>query len=288
MIFPESGYISMRKRQILKLIHILSTGWFALCVGYVLILALRQAGVGWWVIFSLSGHSAVLVLLLVSLYLFAIFRGAARSQIIQQEHPLTSTDYYMVFYGISPFLGGLAGIAGVIGMKDITQCLLGVAYGSMGTTFLVWIIIDPAIGVIENFLPVSRQHRKKRLERVRVLREKQQREKQLLLEKLEADEKILRSEHQKILEPFSQKLLELVSGNATNLEKREYEVVDIGVKAWQIGGLNSMQQLHEMTMGRYKQKHKETQMVDYIMMWWDGIGDWRAQPLSEKGELRSG
>ena len=34
------------------------------CSQILMILALRQAGASWWFIFSLSGHSAVLILLL--------------------------------------------------------------------------------------------------------------------------------------------------------------------------------------------------------------------------------
>jgi len=276
----------MRKRQILKLIHVISTCWFGLCVGYVLILGLRQAGVHWWVIFSLSGHSAVFVFLLLSLYLFAIFRGNARSQIIEQEHPLTSTYYYMVFYGTVPFLGGLAGVAGVIGLEGIQQCMLGVAYGTMGATFCVWIIVDPAIGVIENLLPSGRRHRKARLEQVRLQKEKKEREKQLLLEKLQLEENELRGKLQKELEPLSLKLCELFSDNGGNLEERECEVVDIGVRAWQIGGLACMQQLYEMSM--QQRKCEEVSTIDYVSRWWDGIGDWIDQPLSKKGMLLRG
>ena len=70
----------MSKRRVLKLIHIGGTGWFILCVGYILVLALRQAGFCWRVIFPLSGYLALIVLLLISLYLFAVFRGVARNR----------------------------------------------------------------------------------------------------------------------------------------------------------------------------------------------------------------
>ena len=83
----------MSHRKALKLVHLASTTWFMLCMGYILVLALRQAGIHWWVIFSLSGHSALLIFLLISLYLFAIFRGVGSNQRIEMEHPLTSTNY---------------------------------------------------------------------------------------------------------------------------------------------------------------------------------------------------
>ena len=122
----------MSERRMLKSIHLASTAWFMLCIGYILVLALRQAGVRWWVIFSLSGHSALIVFLLISLYLFVIFRGVSRSQKIEVEHPLTSTNCYMMFYVVAPLLGGLAGALGMIGENRIGQFLLGIALGTLG------------------------------------------------------------------------------------------------------------------------------------------------------------
>jgi len=271
----------MNKRRILKLIHFLGTVWFALCAGYVLIVALRQAGVRWWVIFSLSGHSIVLLFLLVSLYLFAVFRGADRSQQFHQEHPMSSTGYYMLFYGTVPFLGGIAGLAGEFDYGNLSQSLLAVVYGTIGATFLVWIVIDPAIGMIEMLLPASRKHRKERLQKIRELREQQQRERDRLLKQLKENEKVQYSEWQKLLQPLSGRLSELVFHQGDNWQERENQAIDIGVKAWQIGGLAGMKQLHEMTISQYKSKHQEFPEVDYITLWWDGIGSWQHKPLSE-------
>ncbi|MDH4240305.1 MAG: hypothetical protein OEW48_12150, partial [Phycisphaerae bacterium] len=149
----------MTRNRSLKLIHLASTAWFILCVGYILVFALRQAGVNWWIIFSVSGHSTLLVLLLVSVYSFALFRGIGRSQTIEAEHPLTSTNCYMMFYIVAPVLGSLAGCVGMIGVNAIKQFLLGVALGTLGTTFLVWVIVDPVTALLEMMLPAaSRRH----------------------------------------------------------------------------------------------------------------------------------
>jgi len=48
----------MLRRATLRSIHLFGTVWFMLCLGYILVLALRQAGVQWWIVFSLSGHGA--------------------------------------------------------------------------------------------------------------------------------------------------------------------------------------------------------------------------------------
>ena len=275
----------MSKHRLLKLIHLLSTIWFGLCVAYILILGLRQAGVRWWVIFSLSGHSAIIVFLMVSVYLFAVFRGADRSRKIVQEYPLSSTDYYMFFYGVVPFLGGLAGLSGVIGMHSATQFFLGISYATLGATFMVWVIIDPLIGIIEILLPASRRHRRERLALVRAKRAEQQRAREQLLADLEIREKTLRGERLAKLKPLSERLLELIRDDGDGYEQKEREAIDIGVKASRIGGLDGMRQLHEMTMEQFRSKQRDMPRVDYITQWWDGIGGWLGQPLSEKGRL---
>ena len=119
----------------MRFTHMASTVWFILSVGYILISALRQAGIHWWVVFSLSGHGVLIILVLVSLYLFAIFRGISSSQKEQLEHPLTSTVYYVVFYVSAPFLGSLAGLLGMIGTHSTSQFLLGIANILLCKTF---------------------------------------------------------------------------------------------------------------------------------------------------------
>lgn len=144
----------MTRHRTLKSIHHAGMAWFILCVGYILVFALRQAGVHWWIIFSVSGHSTLLVLLMVSLYSFALFRGVGRSQTIETEHPLPSTDYYTVLYITTPFLGGLAGCLGMIGVSAIKQFLLEIALGTLGATFLAWVIVHPVAGLLEMLLPL--------------------------------------------------------------------------------------------------------------------------------------
>ncbi|OQA00277.1 MAG: hypothetical protein BWY71_00772 [Planctomycetes bacterium ADurb.Bin412] len=276
----------MGKTRFLKWIHLINTGWFGLCVGYVLLLALRQAGVQWWVIFSLSGFSAVLFFLGVSLYLVAIYRSAARSQIIQEEHPLTSTDYYMVFYYMIPLMGGLAGIAGAAGLEDLTQGLLGIAYGTIGATFAVWIVVDPALGFLESVLPTSRRMRQVRLELARRQKEQEERQKQLLLDQITREEQEFQHRCQIRLEPLCRQLTALIGEGPEAVPAHEGKVVDIGVEAWQIGGLAAMQQLQKMAQDYCRQSWPQQALeMGWIDVWWDGIGDWRCQPLGEKGRL---
>ncbi len=265
----------MSRRNIIKLVHFAGTAWFMLCVGYILVLALRQAGVNWWIIFSLSGHSVLLIFLLISLYLFAIFRGVGRNQKIEVEHPLTSTNYYIVLYVAAPFLGGLAGCLGMIGVNRISQFLLGIALGTSATTFLVWVIVDPVTGLLEMLLPVSRKHRVERLAKAKAQRERRQKDRERLLAEVLAKEESDQREWQEALKPQAEKLAGLLTADRVNFKQAEREAVDIGVNAWQIGGLSCMRQLHEMVLDLCKKKYEDSMIVDYISSWWDGIGSWR-------------
>jgi len=246
-----------------------------LCVGYIFILALRQAGVRWWVIFSLSGHSALLIFLLTSLYLFAVFRGVVRSQKIEVEHPLTSTTHYMVFYVGAPFLGGLAGCLAMAGQSSVGQFPLGIALATLGTTFLAWVIVDPVVGLLEMLLPASRRHRVEWLAQVKAEREKQRRGSERLLAEVLAKEESDRRRWQQMLKPQAQKLVELLTASGIDLKRVEREAADIGLNAWQLGGMSCMRQLRDMAIAISRQKSRNRAIIDYISVWWDGIGGWR-------------
>lgn len=271
----------MGRRDDLKIVHIASTAWFTLCIGYMLILALRQAGIHWWVVFSISGQGALIILVLVSLYLFAIFRGISSSQKVQEEHPLTSTTYYAAFYVSTPFLGCLSGLLGMIGAATINQYMTGVAIGTLGTTFLVWVIVDPLIGLIEMIFPSSRKHRAQRIVDAKVERDNKQKARISLLEEVIEKEESDRLRWQELLKPEAEKLAGLLTADVTNLKQIEREAIGIGVGAWQTGGMSCMRELRDMAITLYKQKNQNKAVVDYINFWWDGIGNWRATPIGQ-------
>ncbi len=269
----------MKRQDDLRRVHIASTIWFVLAVGYILILALRQAGVRWWVVFSLSGHGLLIASVLISLYLFAIFRGISSSQKVQLEHPLTSTTYYAMFYVLAPFLGGLAGCLGMIGARTAGQFLLGVSMGTLGITFLVWVILDPAIGLLEMLLPTSRAHRIQRLAQTRTEKELRQKQREHLLAQVLANEDSDRRQWRELLRPQAEKLAGLLAHDGADLKQAEREAVSIGVSAWQTGGLSCMREVRDMAIALCKQMSRDKAVVDYVSFWWDGIGNWRAAPL---------
>jgi hypothetical protein len=269
----------MTQRRTLRRIHLVSTLWFIACIGYILVLGLRQAGLRWWQI-SLSGPSlALVVFLLVSLYLFALYRGIGEAQKIEVEHPLTMTSYYMALYVAAPLLGGVAGILGMVGVTDPMRFFSGVALGTLGTTFVVWVGIDPVVGMLEMLLPASRTHRTERLAQAEALRRARQEKREHLLAEVMAREERDRQQWQQNLQSQAQRLAALLTCNADEFARAEREAVDIGAEAWRLGGLSCMRQLRDMAIQGRKDRSGSGTPTDYLSYWWDGIGDWRRPPL---------
>jgi len=268
--------VRLHRRNILKLVHFSSTAWFILCIAYILILALRQGGASWWVIFSLSGHSALVVFLVISLYLFAVFRGVDRSQKIETEHPLTSTAYYTVFYDISPFLGSLAGIMAAAGVHTGRDVVLSIALGTFGTTFFVWVIVDPAIAYLERLFPTSRRHRLQRLAQIKAEKHKQQEAQRQLLADILAQEEQDHKRWWGSLQPCAERIVQLLSDENVPDKKAHEEAIEFGVRAWRMGGLNCMRYLHKMVTETCRISRRDSAIIDYLSTWWDGVGNWRS------------
>ncbi len=278
----------------LRRIHLLSTIWFIACIGFILVLMLRRVGFQWWLIFSLSGPSALAVFLLISLYLFAVYRGLGEAQQIEVEHPLTTTGYYMALYVAAPLLGGLAGTLGMMGVTEPLLFAGGVALGTLGTTSVVWVVLDPAAGMLEMLLPASRQHRSRRLAEAEAQRRARQEKREHLLAEAFARDQRERQQWQQKLQPYAQRLAALLTCDAAELARAEQEAVDLGAQAWHLGGLTCMRQLHDMTIqatreggvggqgsgvrGQESEADYRLPATDYLSDWWDGIGDWHRPP----------
>ncbi len=273
--------MQMASRQSVKLIHFAGTVWFGLCAVFLIFLSLLEAGVQWWIIFSLSGYSAILLVLLISVYLFAVFRVAVRSQKIEVEHPLTSSAHYMMFYCISPFLGSAAALISSFGIENVLQRLVTIAVGSLVTTFLVWIVFDPAIGLLEMLLPPGRQHRHRRLARARALREKQNQDNAKLLTEIMAREQSVNRQRQEVLQPLAEELAELLADYEQGNNDAEAQAVKIGAHAWHLGGIGCMHQLHDIALKLHTRRCPHRRRVDYVSLWWAGIGTWFEPPVFE-------
>ncbi len=275
----------MTVRRLVKSIHLGGTLWFGLCVTYLLVIALRRVGVAWWTIFSLSASSLAIGFVLVSLYLYALYRGATQDKATMLEHPLTSTLSYLGFYYVSPFLGGLGAALGMAGTLDAGDFVLGVALGTAGATFGVWIVLDPVLAAAEGLLPASRRYRRRRMANQRAQRRSQERERAVLLEQLEVAEESQRIERAKVLEPLLLRLLALLDVAEGGQPTNRPEVVSLGLEAWRVGGLAAMQQLHEMVLRAYEERHGQLPRVDYVAQWWDAVGAWQAPAYLQEGRL---
>ncbi len=257
-----------------KFIHLTSTIWLVLTFFYVFINALRYWGLRWWVIFSLSGYSLLIVLLLVSFYLFAIYNGLVRYKKNEEEHPLTTTNYYMFLYDLTPFIGTLAAAFAVTNADNISQSVTVLAIGTFVVTFIFWIIIDPSLNLIETSLPKSRIYRKQRLiaEKAQKLLHKQKQK--VLLSTLQENERKLRQTWDIQLSPMAQQL----SKDMENLSRfNPNKLIDFGLKAWQYGGKECMLQLKNKTLEMLGKSHPLDQYGQLIEFHWNGIGEWNGK-----------
>jgi hypothetical protein len=167
----------------------------------------------------------------------------------------------------------------MIGISAIGQFVLGVALGTLGTTFLVWVIVDPLAGLLETLLPpVSRRHRAERLAQAKALRQSRQKYRESLLKDVLVKEELERRHWRKVLKPKADRLAEMLTAGEIDFKQIEREAVGIGVNAWQIGGLSCMRELRDMAMALAKESNKS--VVDYVGVWWDGIGSWREPSLA--------
>jgi len=268
----------MNYKKMLRALHLAGTVWFMLCLVYLLALALRQAGFNWWLIFSLSGHLALLVMLLVSVYLFSIFRGAENIATLQTEHPLTSSVYYTFFYVLAPLLGGIVGLLGMIGETRINEILVGTALGTLGTTFLTWVVVDCIIGSLEMLTPDARQYRSARLADLKLKKQQREEQRKQMLADTEKQEQKNNKLWQEALTSQAARLAELLEGR-TDVKNARQEAIKLGVEAWRMGGLVCMKKLHNMASEAFGRRYIGQQYVDYISVWWDGLGSWRNQPF---------
>jgi hypothetical protein len=258
-------------------IHLISTSWFIFCVCYIVLVEMLKAGFQWWIVFSFSGYSILLLLFLATLYLFAIFRGISSSQKLDIEHPLTRTSQYAFFYVTSPFLGGLAGVFTINGTDSFSTSFLIISMGTLAATFVVWVIVDPVIGLLELLIPESRQHRALRLSEDRAEQKKKQRYNQQMLADIEAREISDRLKWQETFKPQAEKLAELLTSRNIDLKEARRQAADMAVQAWQTGGINCMRVLRDMAISKCREKNSNT--PDFIQYWWDGIGGWRNPSL---------
>lgn len=269
----------MTSQRLLKRIHVCGTLWFLLCAATLLFFSLWQAKIHWWLIFSISGYSAVLMFFIVTVYLFAIYQGVVRNQ-TTAEHPFSTSVYYIALYDLSPFLGTVAGLLCLSSYSNLASVLNTITQGTLATTFLVWTVFDPLIGTIETFLPASAAHRKQRLARVQQEKEAQKRKNEQLLHDLEHQEQQLQRQWQHLFAPLTEEIAPLLIEADVNESIKE-KMVELGALAWETGGITCMRYFHGMILEKTRSL-SQAPIIDVAAIWWDGIGTWRKPHSLEK------
>ncbi|NQV35702.1 MAG: hypothetical protein HQ515_23615 [Phycisphaeraceae bacterium] len=260
----------------MKNLHLAGALWFVLSVGFILAEGLRQAGFDWWVIFSLAGPSAVILFVLVSLYLFALFRGGKPTQGNVEEHPLTASEWYLILYISAPLLGAFAGLLhATLNEQTMKELVLTVALLTFHVTFGTWVVLDPILASLETYTRKGRTHRAKRIEKQRAERLEKQRNRDALLELLIQKEIENEAIWTQTLNQYIPELCDLLDTNQSEFTHAERRAAEIAIEAWRLGGLACMQFLHSKTLAVYQEKHPDGLIADYIINWWDGIGAWR-------------
>jgi len=263
----------MTTQRLLKRIHVLGTAWLVFSAVALLVLSLRQAGVNWWWVFSISGYSAILFTFLLAFFLFAMFRGVVRAQ-CAQEHPLSTSLAYLVFYDAAPFIGAVAGVLGSIGLADGFVAVCMVAEGTLGMTFITWVVVDSVVGGIESLLPQSVQQRSRRLEAARAEKCRILQKNATMLMTLEQRENDLRQDWQAAFRDSVSELTSLCCGGPDKIRQLQNRVIETGAKAWMMGNISCMRFVHRMILEEMK-RCPSGPCTDYAALWWDGIGSWR-------------
>lgn len=264
-------------RRIIKIIHLSNSALFIAGAIYIFIYTFHKAGRNWLFVASLSGYSIMMVLFLFSFYLFAVYRGISSNQNVKEEHPLTTNLTYLLFYNISPLYGIF--LVWLISFNRYTAAdyLLRMSIGSVAATFLIWIIIDPVIGLLEMLLPSSRSHRTLRIAQSQEEKKREYEERQKLLSDIQINEQNNRLKWQQMLEKDAEELANLISIGQSYDKELENRVIELGVKAFRIGGIECMKHLLFMAKEICGRKPCVVRNIDYISIWWDGIGNWRSK-----------
>lgn len=260
--------------RLLKRIHILGTAWFLFCAAALLMVSLRQAGVSWWLVFSISGYSAVLLGFLLAFYLFALFRGVVRAQYVS-EHPLSTSPAYLLFYDAAPFFGALAGLLCSLDVSEPTAILRMVTEGTLVLTFLTWVMIDSLVGLVESMLPQSVQHRTRRLAAARAEKQRIERENAAMLEAVERREETMRRQWESALADDAVELATLYCDRQSDPRHIQERTIEAGARAWRLGSIACMRFLHQRILDEISARSSDG-CVDYAAFLWEGIGSWRS------------
>lgn len=263
----------MNTSYVFKRLHILGIVWFLLCIAFLFVFSLYQMGYHWWATFSISTYSAVIVLFLMTVYLFAIYKGVVRNS-NSIEHPLTTSPYYVLLYDLTPFLGSIVGLYVASPGQSALLLFSTVAQGTLFMTFMMWILVDSIADLLESSCPQSVKHRKNRLAVMQEQKRLQALEREKTLERIDLHEKQSHLEWTLLFKPYTIEIAGLLCGSLGNAQAVQRRIVELGALAWRQGGLLAMQFFYAAILQEVRE-HMTGSSVDFVALHWDGIGNWR-------------
>jgi len=248
--------------------------WFYVCGGYIIACTLVPVGKGGCLGLSVLGRWPAWIVLSMFFLLTAVFGRFGPYRKNEREHPVTRTGGYVFLYNASSFVGALAGGLAATGAANPLHYPLFVAAGSFLVNVLVWVILGPLVSAAETLLPSSRRHRAARLACARTMRRESHLAKERALAEVEATELKKLQRWSEALRPCARELASMAITGPTALEENRGRIIDIGIEAWQLGGVGCMRHLHAMAVDASKEEPRDTKSIEFIAPCWDGIGTW--------------
>jgi len=270
----SDGTLNLQRR--LRTLHVIVTAQFFFAAAVIIAYFFLESDSPGWAAFSLSAQTLVLLVLAVLAYAFAVARGVVGER-NRDEHPFTAYYPYRLFYLVVPILSGIAGALFYLFTEGTREILRGAALGTVLPACVIWLFIDPLIGLVESLLPGARRLRRLRLQKKRARQQERARRKEILLRNIR-DERLARLEQ---LRPFirdrAERLAALLLETGGDLHSRADAAALIGLEVWQAGGLPLMKELAADTLLRLPEPRHQA-LARLLDDWWDTVGDWRARP----------
>jgi len=265
--------VTMTVKRQLRISHIIVTVQYLLSATVVVAWILSYTGLHWPIVFSLLVQGLALMGLGALVYGFLAFRGSVGER-RPAEHPFSSSIYYRFLYLLLPVLGGLVGSIDYSLAVGPLYGLLGLAFGTVFVASVMWLVIDPVVGLVESSFGESRQLRRERLAVEREQREQRRREKQRFIDRLIAEQEARLAKLRPGLERHALRLQELLLASAEDPWRGCEEGAWIGLVTWQLAGPQVMKELYATT-ARLCGQAGRSDVLAHLDYWWDGVGGWR-------------
>lgn len=259
----------------LSIFHGAATFQLAGSAALVIFWTLKDAGFNYLALFSLSVQGVMVVGLGVLVYGFAAFRGAVGRR-TSVEFPLTGSYPYRTYYLVTPVLGGFMSGIDYLLAEGLVEGLRGLALGTVITAFVVWVVTDPIIGIIESLLPASRRRRSQRRALQVAAREERTRRNRDLLSRLREDKQARLSALEPVLARHRDRLVRILEDSRWDADAGIEAGATIGFELWRLDGIDCMKEMYSsivQSCGRSADGYP----ASHLEYWWDGIGEWRQE-----------